>query len=335
MVERLRADNVSSIGLWGRSMGAVTALLYAVRDASIAGIVVDSPFTDLRTLAGELCEKETYGAVPTWLADAALSVIRVSIQQRLGFDLDELRPIEKASSTNIPAIFGAALEDDFIYPHHARMIQEEYCGQSRLINFEGDHNSDRPQEFLDDVRKFFMRTLHSSYSSQMSDIWKLDNDKPDPVRLEAQRALKERELRTAESQKRHKELLMQSPFGIGESSGPMTGSIPIPEPPAPEQSQASKRGIAGAGHERPSRDRPRYAPGDSRTESPQRQAARPPPGGGGRESFAAHQIAAPSLDKSDIKQQLLALGFAPSQVEAAMLRSSTLEGCVEWILASL
>ena len=29
----------STIGLWGRSMGAVTALLYSARDPSIAGVV--------------------------------------------------------------------------------------------------------------------------------------------------------------------------------------------------------------------------------------------------------------------------------------------------------
>ena len=35
----------STIGLWGRSMGAVTALLHADRDPSIAGLVLDSPFS--------------------------------------------------------------------------------------------------------------------------------------------------------------------------------------------------------------------------------------------------------------------------------------------------
>ena len=39
-VAHLRATgNVSTIGLWGRSMGAVTALLYSQRDPSIAGMV--------------------------------------------------------------------------------------------------------------------------------------------------------------------------------------------------------------------------------------------------------------------------------------------------------
>jgi dienelactone hydrolase len=39
-VRHLRGTGaVSTIGLWGRSMGAVTALLYAQRDPSIAGVV--------------------------------------------------------------------------------------------------------------------------------------------------------------------------------------------------------------------------------------------------------------------------------------------------------
>lgn len=42
VVDYLRADESTSyIGLWGRSMGAVTALLYSRRDPSIAGMVRD------------------------------------------------------------------------------------------------------------------------------------------------------------------------------------------------------------------------------------------------------------------------------------------------------
>ena len=41
---------VSSIGLWGRSMGAATALMYASRDPTIACMILDSSFTDLHRL---------------------------------------------------------------------------------------------------------------------------------------------------------------------------------------------------------------------------------------------------------------------------------------------
>ena len=48
VIEYLRTSGtVSTIGLWGRSMGAVTSLMHADRDPSIGGIVLDSPFSDL------------------------------------------------------------------------------------------------------------------------------------------------------------------------------------------------------------------------------------------------------------------------------------------------
>jgi pimeloyl-ACP methyl ester carboxylesterase len=49
IIEYLRKERrVSTIGLWGRSMGAVTSLLYGDRDPSIAGMVLDSPFADMK-----------------------------------------------------------------------------------------------------------------------------------------------------------------------------------------------------------------------------------------------------------------------------------------------
>lgn len=55
IVNFLRASRkVSTIGLWGRSMGAATALMHSSRDPTIAGLVLDSAFSDLRQLVREL-----------------------------------------------------------------------------------------------------------------------------------------------------------------------------------------------------------------------------------------------------------------------------------------
>ena len=51
-----QGGHTSLIALWGRSMGAVSALLYSVRDPSVAGIVVDSPFSRLTDLMWEILE---------------------------------------------------------------------------------------------------------------------------------------------------------------------------------------------------------------------------------------------------------------------------------------
>ena len=78
IVDHLRANrNVSTIGLWGRSMGAVTALLHGDRDPSIAGMVLDSPFSNLRTLCNELAK--THASVPSFLVGAAMALVTSTI----------------------------------------------------------------------------------------------------------------------------------------------------------------------------------------------------------------------------------------------------------------
>ena len=48
---------VSSIGLWGRSMGAVASLLYAATDPTIAYVVADSPYSNLTELSLDIMTK--------------------------------------------------------------------------------------------------------------------------------------------------------------------------------------------------------------------------------------------------------------------------------------
>ncbi|RHY18232.1 hypothetical protein DYB36_010118, partial [Aphanomyces astaci] len=93
VVEHLRSiESVSTIGLWGRSMGAVTALLHADRDPSIAGLVVDSAFANLDQLVHEVVEhgrQEGY-TIPTLAVKIVMRWIRSSVLKRAHFDLKEL-----------------------------------------------------------------------------------------------------------------------------------------------------------------------------------------------------------------------------------------------------
>ncbi|CAI0559982.1 unnamed protein product [Linum tenue] len=132
VVDYLRQDgNVSLIGLWGRSMGAVTSLMYGAQDPSIAGMVLDSPFSDLVDLMMELVD--TY----------KFRFPRFTV----------------AKSCFVPALFGHAIQDDFIQPHHSDRIYEAYMGDKNIIKFEGDHNSPRPQFYFDSINIFFHNVL--------------------------------------------------------------------------------------------------------------------------------------------------------------------------------
>ncbi|KAG2306754.1 hypothetical protein Bca52824_026502 [Brassica carinata] len=147
VVEFLRQDgNISLIGLWGRSMGAVTRLLpvsdflmYGAEDPSIAGMILDSPFSDL--------------------VKFAIQFMRRAIQKKSKFDIMDLNTIKVAKSSFVPVLFGHALDDDFFRPHHSDLIYEAYVGDKNIIKFEGDHNSPRPQFYFDSINIFFRNVL--------------------------------------------------------------------------------------------------------------------------------------------------------------------------------
>lgn len=98
-------------------MGAVTSLLHGDRDPSIAGMVLDSPFSDMKTLVNELAK--SYTKIPSFLVSGAMKLIRNTIKSKAKFDILDLSPIKHVENSFIPALFAAANEDDFIQPHHA------------------------------------------------------------------------------------------------------------------------------------------------------------------------------------------------------------------------
>ena len=98
-------------------MGAVTALLHADRDPSIAGLVLDSPFSDLPELVNELAYK--YTKLPSFLVKPALKLVASTIKSKADFDIFKLSPINHVKNSFIPALFATATEDDFIKPYHS------------------------------------------------------------------------------------------------------------------------------------------------------------------------------------------------------------------------
>lgn len=161
---------VSCIGLWGRSMGAVTSLMYGADDPSIAGIVLDSPFSNLFELMMELVDVYKI-RLPKFTVRMALQIMRKIIQRRAKFDLMDLNISQAASKVFIPALFGHATEDVFIHPRHSDLIYQKYAGDKNIIKFEGDHNSSRPQFYYDSVTIFFQNVLVPPVLQSADNAW--------------------------------------------------------------------------------------------------------------------------------------------------------------------
>ncbi|XP_047072729.1 uncharacterized protein LOC124682004 isoform X1 [Lolium rigidum] len=160
VVNHLRTDgNISCIGLWGRSMGAVTSLMYGAEDPSIAGMVLDSPFSNLVELMMELVDTYKY-PLPKFTVKLAIQHMRKIVKRKASFDIMDLDTIQVAKRCFVPALFGHATEDDFILPHHSDKICESYVGDKNIIKFDGDHNSPRPQFYFDSITIFFHNVLN-------------------------------------------------------------------------------------------------------------------------------------------------------------------------------
>ncbi|KAG5011203.1 hypothetical protein JHK87_019718 [Glycine soja] len=108
-------------------------------DPSIAGMVLDSPFSDLVDLMMELVD--TYKVrLPKFTVKFAIQYMRRVIQKKAKFDIMDLNTIKVAKSCFVPALLGHAIDDDFIQPHHSDRIFEAYMDVWRSVHELGYSN---------------------------------------------------------------------------------------------------------------------------------------------------------------------------------------------------
>lgn len=148
-------------------MGAVTAIMYGDRDPSIAGMVLDSPFSSLKTLVEELVKDRV--SLPGWIINQAIKLVKSTVKKKAKFDLNDIEPVKFAARCFIPALFVAAKDDNFVKPHHAKILYDLYQGDKNIISVEGDHNSIRPRFFQDSAAIFFYNTLQVQHLKEISD----------------------------------------------------------------------------------------------------------------------------------------------------------------------
>ena len=154
---------VGKIGLWGRSMGAATSLIYTAMDKRICATVADSPFGDFRKLAKEMVLNQV--KVPGFLVEGAISIIGKSCKNRNGMDINEIKAIESVKKCNVPVIFIHARDDELVPYHHSEDLLNNYNGKIKeLKSVNGGHNGRRPTALMEYVGDFFAVHLNSGYT---------------------------------------------------------------------------------------------------------------------------------------------------------------------------
>lgn len=164
-----------NIVLWGKSMGAATALMYGERLAlsakssgsgRVCAIVADSPYSCMDDLAQQLASQ--YAMVPGFMVSQGIEYFRTRIKEKTGADLTELNPKLSVRSIRIPIMLGVATGDELTVPAHVRDIYENCRGnnpKNQLVEFMGDHFSPRTLEFYGPAVRFILSVIARTTAS--------------------------------------------------------------------------------------------------------------------------------------------------------------------------
>lgn len=143
---------VTRLGIWGRSMGAVTGLMYLKRDHDIAAAVFDSPFKSLPSLIEDLCRKNS--KIPMFILAGAVKIISKTIEDKAKFDIYKINPLKyEVPHITTPGLFVLSKEDEMVDPKHTEEIFKAYPAPKDILVCPGYltnlfrlHNTKRPEK---------------------------------------------------------------------------------------------------------------------------------------------------------------------------------------------
>ena len=140
--------------LWGTSMGAVSALLAAAEDGSVAGVIADAPFDTYRNTIRHHA-KLMYGLSEFPLITLAMPMI----EERAKFNVDEVDALKAAARIRAPMLVMAAERDHRMEPSMVRRIYEKAAGPKEfwIIPGEGHEARNFGDDFRNHIRAFLQR----------------------------------------------------------------------------------------------------------------------------------------------------------------------------------
>jgi len=161
VVEHLRRSPMcSAVGLWGRSMGAATALLHCDRDPTIAAICADSSFSSLPVLMREHAQRDYAGVQsPAWLLDMGVAMVNMRVKVLADFNTEDVVPLDHVRNCNAPALFVHAQKDNLVSVQHSHRLYDEHPGAKSILEIAGTHNSVRGRGVVEHAVAFFCRAF--------------------------------------------------------------------------------------------------------------------------------------------------------------------------------
>jgi pimeloyl-ACP methyl ester carboxylesterase len=153
--------NVTDFVLWGRSMGAVCAVMAAQLSPRIRGIIVDSAFSSLLDLFSAISRQVP---MPSVIRPIALWWIKHEVESRAHFECSRVAPAQAGRQSTIPLMLGHCEDDAFVPYSHGVAIFEEYgCPDKEMMTLTGGHNGRRDIGWIMKCVRFILRVFEMRF----------------------------------------------------------------------------------------------------------------------------------------------------------------------------
>ncbi|KAK1863768.1 hypothetical protein I4F81_006322 [Pyropia yezoensis] len=165
----------SRVALYGHSMGAATALMYAGRpDPAVAGLLLDSPYASFDKLASSMVAHVPLppGVPRRLVLSFGVRAVRKAVREAAGFDVTAINPAATARRTTLPVLLIHGSSDSVVEAAHSVHLHRVWAGSDKeLMLLPGvEHDSPRPPATMDSAFVFLQRVLRGEDRGAMATV---------------------------------------------------------------------------------------------------------------------------------------------------------------------
>ena len=144
--------NLGPFILWGRSMGAATALL--VSSNLIVGKISDSAYISIQRLIKDIGASMNF---PKPIVSIMATFLKSKVLKLVNYNIDDVDVLKAVMNDKTPVLFAHAEDDQFVpYCHVTELYESCIADDKILLPLSGGHNAKRPKEYTQFCVKFIL-----------------------------------------------------------------------------------------------------------------------------------------------------------------------------------
>lgn len=141
-----------TVGVYGTSMGAATAILFASHDPRVKAVVSVASFADIREEVTPF-SRNALGGLASFLSDASINALANVVGSLTHMDLDDAKPIDAITETKAPVLLIHGDADAIVPEAASDKLHAAAPNHSQLVKLHDRGHLDLCFDFRGELRK--------------------------------------------------------------------------------------------------------------------------------------------------------------------------------------